>query len=554
MKTLLPLALVLSVASAIGAEPLLRDDFVRPGLSAWKIVDVGTNAAPSRWRVSHGAVHQTSNIYTRVWNGDRRADWTGSYLMHRTCSFRDGVVELAFWSTDDDGVGLAWHMRDKDNLCKVQLASSTSLWQVSRTVNGKFRCIEIGNTGYTKDKLQLLRVQCLGPKTAIWLDDELLFVGEVDGPADGSVAIESRGNDGTHADYVQVRKAAGPWPDYDGLLNERSLQQARLEHLAVLPGEPLRLCLPAAVDGAATVVADGRELARSPLAGKTVELWRNPGGLDTLGEVRLWRGKRLVRSLPFHIWTAWPKGIGVCAHRGDNRVAPENTVPAIKLAVEKGAHQIEIDVTRTKDGHLVLLHDLTLDRTTDGTGKPGDYTLADLKKLDAGSWKSEKWQGTRMPTLEEALAVIPNGIWVNLHLKAGVEEPTTRLITRLKRTRWCFLACSRQQAAKARAINPDVLICNMSGQRGPDSPYPAETIAMQANFLQLHGFAESMPHVADKLAAHGVQRNYFPANDPAFFRRLLEAGVQFPLTDNLDAMLAVLKDIDVPPPATEPVR
>jgi glycerophosphoryl diester phosphodiesterase len=77
---------------------------------------------------------------------------------------------------------------------------------------------------------------------------------------------------------------------------------------------------------------------------------------------------------------------------------------------------------------------------------------------------------------------------------------------------------------------------------------------MKADFLQLHGFSETMPRVARDLAVHGVRRNYFPANDPAFFRRLLEAGVQFPLTDNLDAMLAVLKDIGVPPPATEPVR
>jgi len=550
MKHALCLAVAsLAMALAHAGEALVHDDFTHPTLAAWQVVDVGKNAAPSRWTVSQGAVHQTTNIFTRTWNGDRWADWTGSYLAHRTGTLRDGTVEMAFWSTDDDGVGLAWRFRDKDNLCKVQLASSTSLWQVSRTVAGKFKCIAVGKIGYRKGLLQRLRVRCAGQRTAIWLDDKLLFAGEIDGPQEGTVAIESRGNEGTHADYVRVRSGdAWPLAEFGSLQTEFSLRTAELEHLAVLPKEALRLRMPASTGITATVHANGQELARVALVGTTPELWRNPGGMDALGEVRLWQGDKVVRTLPFNIWTGWPKGIGVCAHRGDSAVAPENTLPAIQSAVRKGAHQIEIDVARTKDGQLVLLHDLTLNRTTNGTGKPGDYTLAELKKLDAGSWKSKKWAGTRIPTLEEALAVIPEGIWANLHLKSGVGADTTRLITRLKRLRWCFLACTSGEAAKARAVNPKVFICNMSGQRGPDSPYAAQTIKLKADFLQFHGFTNNMPQVCHELAKHGIRRNYFPANDPVFFRRLLEAGVQYPLTDHLDGMLKVLKEIGVPPP------
>jgi glycerophosphoryl diester phosphodiesterase len=470
--------------------------------------------------------------------------------MHRSCTFADGEAEMAFWSTDDDGVGFAWHMRDKDNLCKVQLNATPPFWQVSRTVDGKFRCIATGTTGYRMGELHRLRVRSADSMTAIELDGRLLFVGTVDGPESGSVAIESRGNQGTHADYVRVTSGK-PWTDQElGSLRElHVMHNARLEHLAVLPGETLRLELPDTSDSTAVVRADGRELARAPLSGKRIDLWRNPGGMDTLGEVVLLSGGKEARALPFNIWTAWPKGIGVCAHRGDNHMAPENTVPAIRLAVQKRAHEIEIDVTRTKDGHLVLLHDPTLDRTTDGTGKPQDYTLAELKQLDAGSWKDATWKGTRIPTLEEALAEIPDGIWVNLHLKTGVAEDVTRLVTRLERTQWCFLACSQAEATQARRINPDILVCNMDGQAGPSSTYPRRTMDMKADFLQFHGFDETMPRVARELAAHGVRRNYFPANDPAFFRRLLEAGVEFPLTDRLDTMLGVLDEIGVPPPA-----
>lgn len=545
MKPLL--AAILFAFSLPAAEALLDDDFALPTLTAWQVLDVGRNAAPSAWSVSLGAVHQTANIYTRAWDGNPRGDWTGTYLVRRDFAFADGTVELAFWSTDDDGVGLAWHMQDAENLCKVQLNASPPFWQVSRTVGGEFRCIAVGTVGYRPGVLQRLRVRCQGKQTAVWLEDQLLFLGEVDGPDMGSVALESRGNAGTHADYVRVVREM-PWSEAElrHLVVETALRQAELEHLAVLPGETLRLRLPQACEATASVHVNEREVARVPLTGTLTELWRDPGGTDTLGEVRLWQGDTMVRSLPFNIWQAWPKDIGVCAHRGDNRLAPENTLPAIQLAARKGAQQIEIDVTRTKDGHLVLLHDLTLDRTTDGTGKPGDYTLAEIKALDAGSWKGEQWRGTRIPTLEEALAEIPDGIWVNLHLKTGVGADTARLVTRLGRTQWCFLACTLAEAKLARAVNPELRICNMTGQAGPDSPYPQATMDNHCQFLQFHGFGTDMPRVCRELAAHGVRRNYFPANDPAFFRRALEAGIQYPLTDNLDAMLAVLDELGVP--------
>jgi glycerophosphoryl diester phosphodiesterase len=79
---------------------------------------------------------------------------------------------------------------------------------------------------------------------------------------------------------------------------------------------------------------------------------------------------------PFHI----------IAHRGASAYAPENTMAAFRLAVEMGIHEIETDVGYTRDGAILLFHDTTLDRTTSGSGSPGDYTLAELKQLDAGSW------------------------------------------------------------------------------------------------------------------------------------------------------------------------
>ena len=93
------------------------------------------------------------------------------------------------------------------------------------------------------------------------------------------------------------------------------------------------------------------------------------------------------------------------AHRGASAYAPENTIAAYDKAVKMKADYIEIDVQRSKDGELVLIHDTTVDRTTDGSGKVGDFTFEELRSLDAGSWKGEQFAGEQIPTFDEILIV-----------------------------------------------------------------------------------------------------------------------------------------------------
>ena len=96
--------------------------------------------------------------------------------------------------------------------------------------------------------------------------------------------------------------------------------------------------------------------------------------------------------------------VHVCAHRGHSVGAPENTLPALDAAAERGATLAEIDVVLTRDGEIVLLHDEILDRTTDGRGRVAACDLAELRRLDAGAWFAPAFAGTRIPTLAEALA------------------------------------------------------------------------------------------------------------------------------------------------------
>lgn len=95
----------------------------------------------------------------------------------------------------------------------------------------------------------------------------------------------------------------------------------------------------------------------------------------------------------------------VAGHRGDRALAPENTLPALQSALNSRMEFVETDVHLTADRIPVLIHDPTVDRTTDGTGEVRDLTLAEVKALDAGGWYSNEYAGTAVPTLDEFLAI-----------------------------------------------------------------------------------------------------------------------------------------------------
>ncbi|WP_342028666.1 glycerophosphodiester phosphodiesterase [Oceanobacillus limi] len=108
----------------------------------------------------------------------------------------------------------------------------------------------------------------------------------------------------------------------------------------------------------------------------------------------------------------------VIAHRGASKYAPENTLPAFKLAEDMGAEGIETDIQLTKDNVPVLIHDENVKRTTNGTGLVKDYTFHQLKQLDAGSWYSQTYSGVSILSLEEFLQwAVYKPLYLNIELK-----------------------------------------------------------------------------------------------------------------------------------------
>lgn len=130
----------------------------------------------------------------------------------------------------------------------------------------------------------------------------------------------------------------------------------------------------------------------------------------------------------------------IIAHRGSSSAAPENTIAAFDVAVEQGADYIELDVQMTMDQHVVVIHDDTVDRTTNGNGLVKSYTLDQLKKLDTGSWFDHQYTNERIPTLQEILERYSQRIGILIEIKhpkrqIGIEKAVARIINRFAYSR-----------------------------------------------------------------------------------------------------------------------
>jgi glycerophosphoryl diester phosphodiesterase len=240
---------------------------------------------------------------------------------------------------------------------------------------------------------------------------------------------------------------------------------------------------------------------------------------------------------------------GLCAHRGAMATHPENTLAAFHEAIKKGAHMIEFDVYLTKDNQPVVIHDATVDRTTNGKGRVSDLTLKEIRQLDAGSWKSPDFAGEKIPTLSETLQIMPLNIWLNIHLKG--EDKVGRIVAgklvEEKRLHQAFLACLPAMAAKARIVAPDIMICNMD-RKETNWEYVKETINMKADFIQLR--RDIYPEIIDYvkvLKNHGVRVNYYGTDSPEEIKTLFDYGVDFPLVDNISQSINVAIKLGIDP-------
>lgn len=136
--------------------------------------------------------------------------------------------------------------------------------------------------------------------------------------------------------------------------------------------------------------------------------------------------------------SAWKKKPMVIAHRGGRKWAPENTMIGFKKSMDAGCDGVELDIHRCKSGELVVIHDETLDRTTDGKGLVKDCTYDEIKKLSAGKWYGKEFESERVPLLSEVLDAFDGKMLVNIEIKntpieyVGIEDDLINLLKNYK--------------------------------------------------------------------------------------------------------------------------
>lgn len=121
------------------------------------------------------------------------------------------------------------------------------------------------------------------------------------------------------------------------------------------------------------------------------------------------------------------------AHRGNSGLAPENTLAAFAAAIDTKSEWVELDVHLTADGEVVVMHDATVDRTTDGSGAIADLTLAQIKALDAGSWFSPEFEGERVPTLADVVDLLGKRLRINVEIKSAADPASAAKVVAILR-------------------------------------------------------------------------------------------------------------------------
>jgi glycerophosphoryl diester phosphodiesterase len=239
----------------------------------------------------------------------------------------------------------------------------------------------------------------------------------------------------------------------------------------------------------------------------------------------------------------------VIAHRGFSGQAPENTLAAFRKAIDAGSDAIEFDVRFSKDGHLVLIHDDTVDRTTEGKGKVSELTLEELKKLDAGSWKGTAFTGERIPTLKEALDLARGRILLDIEIKDG-DQGSRSMVDLADLTleavqkagmegQVLFSSFDRGAVERVRTRAPHIPVAYLT-----DKPWSSPLEASGGMPLRILDVRRSSVNPANVALARqgGIRVLVWTANTPEDMEKLVTLGVDGIITDHPDRLIDLLKN------------
>ncbi|MBQ9844221.1 MAG: hypothetical protein IJO31_08735 [Oscillospiraceae bacterium] len=247
--------------------------------------------------------------------------------------------------------------------------------------------------------------------------------------------------------------------------------------------------------------------------------------------------------VPYDHWMGYPR---VCAHRGFNTIAPENSLPAYGAAVAMGAEEIEFDLWAAKDGTIVSIHDPVLDRVSNGTGFVWEHTYEQLLQYDFGSVYSPEYAGLKIPTFEDILKKFAGQTIMNIHIKdRGAEHPIADEVilemARLIKQYDCekhvyFMSGHVPLLRQLQRLAPQIPRCAGAGKEPEDLVEKA--LATGCTKIQLY-----IPHfkfygedyvaqICRKAHEKGILCNLFYTDDPEKVAQYLDWGVDTILTND----------------------
>ena len=243
----------------------------------------------------------------------------------------------------------------------------------------------------------------------------------------------------------------------------------------------------------------------------------------------------------------------IIAHRGASAYYPENTIPSFEAAIEMGADMVELDVQLTSDKEVVVFHDEKISRCTDGRGKIADYTLAALKKLDAGSWFDKEFKNTRIPTLSEVLDFCKNIVAVNIEIKTeavsqkffgGIEEKCLKIVEQSGMNgHIVFSSFDPRAIMHLKQIDSTAAVAVLFEKKHYGSKFPSDIMkSLGVDAFNCSGSYFKKKWLPD-IKLNNIPVNIYTVNDVRNMKRFINMGVSGIFTNNPDILKRVVTDI-----------
>lgn len=232
----------------------------------------------------------------------------------------------------------------------------------------------------------------------------------------------------------------------------------------------------------------------------------------------------------------------VIAHRGARKSAPENTLEAFKLAIDAGAEGIELDVHRCLTGEIVVIHDETVNRTTDSVGYVSEISWAELQRLDAGSWFDAKYAGAKIPSLKQVLELISGSIVLNIEVKnapiqyPGIEEDILDVLEGYPKETVIISSFDHGVLKRFSELDPAINLAVLADAIF----YDLQSYAANFGAKYWHpGFGELRDDAVKAAHSAGLQVNSWTLNTPKDWKRGIDMKLDGIVTDDPKGLLDV---------------